>query len=188
MSSFPLRSYFVPVIQQFFGRVIQSIKDVLNIKGASSVPASVEAANIILDVLLDWLPVHAGYGYLRIQTHGTGLLSIIIQDGTIAITFVADLPFRLRMEPITVFKLDEKGPAIADEEKVRFIHLLLRRATWSHSLNKPDVTIEADWTWTTDLRPSAKWVALRKEAREKGYAPPLAQHWLTDDPQDITGA
>lgn len=179
--------YLEPYTQYIIKRLIRLAVWVLQLNGAS-VPMCVEAGTNVLDVLREWLPLDAGQGFLRIKMQGTGSLNIIIQDSTITISLVATLPFSLPMEAITVFKLDEKGVVLGDNEKVHFVLLLLRRATWGWSKHNPNVEIEAEWVWTSNLRPSPKWVALRKEAWSEGMQPPRAEHWLADDPQDITGA
>ncbi len=182
MSNFIARPYLPPHIQRFFLRLIDQIIQVLQWHDVY-VPPSLEAATHVLDVLRDWLPLGAGFGFLRIETKGTGTLTILIQDSKITISFVATLPFGLPMEPITVFELNDGGPQLSDRERVRFAFLLLRRATWGRWTHDPEVKVEAEWTWATDLRPSPKWVAWREEAVKAGLKPPTADHWLADNPQ-----
>lgn len=186
MNNHSIRPYFPPDIQRFFRRLISMITYVLRLNGAS-VPATVEAATHVLDVLQDWLPLNAGRGVLRIETKGTGTLTILIQDSKITISLVATLPFGLPMKPITVFELNEDGPVLHDSERVRFAFMILRRATWGCWLPNPNVEVEAEWSWATNLRPSLKWVTWREEARKAGLELPTAQHWLADDPLDATG-
>lgn len=187
MSSHRTLPYFPPDLQRFSRRLVSMITRVLQLNGASA-PAMVEAATHVLDVLQDWLPLNAGHGILHIETKGTGALTVLIQHSKITISFVATLPFGLQMERITVFELNEDGPALSDSERVRFALLLLRRATWGRWRHNPDVKVEAEWTWETKLRPSPKWTSWREEAVKAGLQPPTADDWLADASNSLDNA
>jgi hypothetical protein len=183
MSNPLTKGYITPVVQHFLNYLIRQIGWILRTNGAS-VPTCVEAITNVLDVLQGWQPLDAGQGFLCIRVRDRGSLSITIQGSKITIRFIANLPFGLSMQPITVLKLSADGVLLADVEKERFAHLLLRRATWGQYQHNPNVEVGAEWVWTSNLRPSPKWVALRKEALAAGIQPPRAEHWMVDDPQD----